>query len=577
METRANYVLIGAFTLAGFVGLLGFALWFARVELDRQFAYYDVRFSSVSGLSRASDVRFAGLPVGQVVDVRLSPDGDGTVLVRLEVGRDTPVRVDSVATIESQGVTGVSYVGISAGERSQPLLTAEQGFPEITAGRSVLQTLSEDAPEIVTEALRVVRQIGDLLSDENAQRIQSILDNLESSSSDLGQALNDFAVVTSVVATASTDIANFTVQLEPAISAVTNTLAVLDTTMETFSALADRAKSSLDEGDAALVSGRLALDAAAVFMTQELPLLMAELTATATTLRTTLDSVGGATNETLAQFGVAGVEATARLRQAETTLAAADEMIARISATMETIEQAATSFDAMIEGDATTLMAETRAMIANADSAVTAISTVVEQQLPGIVADIRAATETAARVVTEVGADLSAATGRIDGLADGAAEALAQVAETFGAANRTLAAINGAVDTADRALAAAERTFAGADRVIAEDIGPITADLRAAMARLDAALARVTDDIPAVTADLRAAAAAASGAFDEFGRMVASSGAPVRAFATEGLPQYTRLARETRDLIANLEQLTRAISRDPARFFLNRQTPEFRR
>ncbi|MDO7723120.1 MAG: MlaD family protein, partial [Loktanella sp.] len=77
METKANFVLIGAFTLAGLIGLMGFFLWFAQVELDRQFAYYDIRFSSVSGLSNASDVRFNGLAVGQVVDVKLAPERDG--------------------------------------------------------------------------------------------------------------------------------------------------------------------------------------------------------------------------------------------------------------------------------------------------------------------------------------------------------------------------------------------------------------------------------------------------------------------------------------------------------------------
>lgn len=140
METRANHILIGLFTLAGIVGSIALLLWFARVELDQQFAYYDVRFSSVSGLSEASDVRFAGLPVGQVVNVRLSPDRDGTVLVRLEVDASTPVRSDSIATIESQGVTGVSFVGISAGRPDTGLLvpTSDTPVPQITAGQSVL-------------------------------------------------------------------------------------------------------------------------------------------------------------------------------------------------------------------------------------------------------------------------------------------------------------------------------------------------------------------------------------------------------------------------------------------------------
>ena len=51
METRANFVLIGAFTILGFLGLLAFLLWFAKLEVDRQFAYYDIYFTGVSGLS----------------------------------------------------------------------------------------------------------------------------------------------------------------------------------------------------------------------------------------------------------------------------------------------------------------------------------------------------------------------------------------------------------------------------------------------------------------------------------------------------------------------------------------------
>ncbi|WP_416883325.1 MlaD family protein [Marivita sp.] len=170
METKANFVLIGAFTLAGLLGILGFFLWFAQVELDRQFDYYDIRFSSVSGLSNASDVRFSGLPVGQVVDVRLSPNRDGTILVRVEVDAATPVRTDSIATIEAQGVTGVSFVGIGPGSPDAALLepTDDKPVPEITAGRSTLQSLSEDAPRLLEETLQLVTDVGDLWAQRTA-------------------------------------------------------------------------------------------------------------------------------------------------------------------------------------------------------------------------------------------------------------------------------------------------------------------------------------------------------------------------------------------------------------------------
>ena len=577
METRANYVLIGAFALAGFCGLLAFLLWFARFELDRQFAYYDVRFTSVSGLSRASEVRFAGLPVGQVVDVRLSPDGDGTVLARLEVAGETPVRADSIATIESMGVTGVSYVGISAGDPQAPLLRDDETIPEIPAGRSVLQSITEDAPEIVAEALAVMQKIGEILNEENQQKVQDILDNLAQSSGELSQALADFAVVSQTIASASVDIASFTGQLEPVIGAVEGTLGNVDTTLEAFTSLSQRLISSLDVGDAALASGRVALDAAEVFMTGELPVIVQDLTATTKLLREQTEVLVADTRQMIAAFTQTGTEATARLTEARATLQATETTIARLVETLDKIDAAATSFDTLITNDGTALMAETRTMIANADSAVGMISKVAQSDLPVIIEDIRSATGTANRVIAEVGQQIGDAAGQVAGLTDGAAQALTQVTETFANANQTLDAINAALDTGQRTLDAAERAFAGADRVINEDIGAMTEDLRGVMERLDGAIATVSADLPQITADLRRAAETANSTFADLGRIVADASAPVGSFATNGLPQYAQLARETRNLISNLENLVRQIQRDPARFFLNRQSPEFRR
>jgi phospholipid/cholesterol/gamma-HCH transport system substrate-binding protein len=289
METRANYVLIGAFALAGFIGLLAFLLVFARIELDRQFDYYEVRFTSVGGLSRASEVRFAGLPVGQVVDVRLAPERDGSVLVRLEVSGNVPVREDSEATIEMMGVTGVSYVGISAGSPDAEVLDPRVGVPEIQAGRSVLQTLTEDAPEILGEALTLVRQVSELFDAANQQKVQNILDNLERSSEEMSQALIDFAGVTQMVGQAGADIAYFTTILEPVVEGAQGTMERIDTALETYTVLGARATEVLEDGDEILGAGQRALVAAETFLTGDLPVLMRELTETSATARSQFD------------------------------------------------------------------------------------------------------------------------------------------------------------------------------------------------------------------------------------------------------------------------------------------------
>lgn len=577
METRANYVLIGAFALAGFIGILGFLLWFAQFELDRQFDYYDVRFSSVSGLSRASEVRFSGLPVGQVVSVDLAPEGDGTVVARLVIAGDTPVRTDSVATIESMGVTGVSFVGITSGTPDAPLLTDEDGIPEIETGRSVIQTLTEDAPRIVEEAVTVMENIGQLLNDDNQQKVQLILDNLADSSGEISRALSEFSGVSRTIGQASDDIADFAGRLNPVVAAVEDTLGNLDTTLDALTSLSGRIETSLDEADAALESGRGALDAAEVFMTGELQAIAQDLTATTLFLREQTGDLVTDARGMIGEFSAVGSAATARLTEAEATLTATENAIGRLVATLDTIDGAVTSFDGLITTEGAALVSETRTMIENADRAIASVNAVAETDLPAIVADIRDATNTVNRVAAEVGTNLSDATGKIDGLADDAATTLAQVTETFANANRTLEAIDQALVTGERSLEAAERAFSGADRVINEDLGAITADLRQVMQRLDGAIAQVADDVPAITADLRDAARTANRAFEEVGQLMADSGEPIRQFTTSGLPQYMQLAQETRALIANFERIARQIERNPAQFFLNRQTPEFRR
>ncbi|MFO7757596.1 MAG: MlaD family protein [Roseovarius sp.] len=578
METRANYVLIGAFALAGFLGILAFLLWFAQFELDRQFDYYDVRFSSVSGLSRASEVRFSGLPVGQVVDVRLSPDQDGTVVVRLEVAGDTPVRTDSVATIESMGVTGVSFVGITSGDPDSPLLMEEEdGIPEIESGRSVLQGLTEDAPRIIEEAVNVMENVGQLLNDENQQKVQNILDNFEQSSGEISSALSEFSGVSRTIAEASDDIASFTGQLDPVVTAVKGTLGNLDTTLDALTSLSGRIERSLDVADDALQSGRGALDAAEVFMTGELQSISQDLTATTLFLREQTENLVTDARSMITEFSAAGSAATLRLNEAEGTLQATEEAIDRLVGTLDSIDTASVSFDELITQDGSALVSETRAMIENADRAVSAVTSVAETDLPAIVSDIRGATETVNRVTGEVGTNLSDATGRIDGLADDASSTMEQVTETFANANQTLAAIDQALVTGERSLTAAERAFSSADRVLNEDIDAITGDLRRVMQRLDDTIAQVADDIPGITADLRSAAETANRAFEDIGQVVTQSGASVREFTASGLPQYTQLARETRDLIDTLDRIAGQIERNPARFFLDRQTPEFRR
>lgn len=579
METRANYILIGTFTLLGFLGLLGFVLWFAGVELDDEYAYYDVNFTSVAGLSNAADVRFAGLPVGRVVSLGLSPDRDGTVRVRLEVEADTPVRTDSEATVEAQGVTGVSYVGISAGTADAPFLAeaSDSAIPTIPAGTSVLQSLSEDAPELLSEALEVVQDLNALMSEENRGKVDTILGNVADASESFSSVLESFSNVTEQISDFSEQIDRFNTTLETLSADLSVVLDTANTTLVSVNDLAQDAQVLLQRGQGTLDAATETIDSTRGYLSNDLPALTIELQGAIADLRLEAIELTDDATETLATLTSAGAVAQQRFEEAGPLIAETSALIDSFEIASDSIYETSENIDLLFEEDGQWLIDEMRAVVADTAEVVEVISGVAQEDLPVVIADVRSATQTARRVIEEAGADVTRTAEGVAGLTDDAELALSTATTTFATANGTLEAVNEALVTGNRTLVAAERAFNGADRVINTEIAAITEDLRGAITSFDAAIAEVSEDIPALSQDLREAAAVAEATFREIQSVVARSGGPVATFAADGLPQYSALASETRRLIRNLDQLTRQLSRDPARLLLDRDTPEFRR
>lgn len=568
METRANYVLIGAFALAGFLGILGFFVAFGKYQFDRQFAYYEARFDSVSGLSRSADVRFAGLPVGQVMEVSLAEDG--RVVVLLEVDRTTPVRADSMAIVDSSGLTGVAFVSILPGSPDAPLINDRDDVPELLVGRSTLQSLTETAPRVLDEALQVVEQVNRLLGEDNQRRVEAILDNVERATSDFSAALDSFAGFTETIASANEAFSEFSENLEPILRQAEVTLESLEFAIDEIALVATEARFTFE-------AGTQTLQTADRFIGDDMTVMVAELKDTATGIRAELEAFSAEAQTMFGEFTRTSVAATDRIEALDPALARLEPLMMRADSTLASLEQMSDNVDALITGDGAALVAEAREMVRTAHDATKAVAEAAENDLPVIMEDIRMAAADIRGVVTMVGADLSQASGRIDEVADAGLHALGQVTRTFANANDTLDAINRALEIGEGTLQAAERAFDGADRVINQEIGQITEDLRDVLARLGRAVDAVSDDIPEISADLRRTADSAARAFDDLAGIIRDSGGPVREFTTTGLPQFTRLARETRGLIANLDRLSRQIEGNPTGFLLNRQTPEFRR
>ncbi len=182
METRARYILVGAFTLLSLVAALGFILWLAKVQIDRTFAQYDILFDNVSGLGQGSPVYYNGIDVGDVLNIAMDLENPTLVRVRIEIYASTPVRMDTMATLASQGVTGVSYVALEGGSpQSERLEVIPPNIVAVIPSKpSVVQGLITDAPDLLAEAIALMRDIRGFTTEENTKAIASILKNVES-------------------------------------------------------------------------------------------------------------------------------------------------------------------------------------------------------------------------------------------------------------------------------------------------------------------------------------------------------------------------------------------------------------
>jgi phospholipid/cholesterol/gamma-HCH transport system substrate-binding protein len=170
METRANYAIIGLFTLGVIGSILGFVYWFAASRSNGEKLAYRVVFQgSVSGLNRGSVVRFNGLRVGEVITIDLVPDDPSRVAAVIEVDSKTPVKGDTRARLEFQGLTGQASIQMTGGTRSAPSLSTPDGStPTIFADRSDFQDLLETAQRLAGRLETTLTRVERIVADNEA-------------------------------------------------------------------------------------------------------------------------------------------------------------------------------------------------------------------------------------------------------------------------------------------------------------------------------------------------------------------------------------------------------------------------
>ena len=191
METRANYIAVGFFTLAAIMTVFVVIYWFGRYGEDDNLVPIDIRIQgSVSGLGPASLVQFNGIDVGRVEALSLDSADPRFVIIHALVNRATPVREDTVATIGIRGLSGGAFIQLEGGSPTATTLL------DVSAPADQVPVIQGD-PAAITDLLnrinriagQIERVIGTLegFVNTNSDTLTRTLDNAETFSKALAE------------------------------------------------------------------------------------------------------------------------------------------------------------------------------------------------------------------------------------------------------------------------------------------------------------------------------------------------------------------------------------------------------
>lgn len=523
METRANYLMIGVFALIGLLGSFLFVLWLAKIDLEKQYAHYDVLFEDVAGLGMAGGVRYNGLPVGQVVRLELDETNPSLVRVRIEVSADTPVKTDTMAKLQGQGVTGVSFVSLSGGSPEAPMLA---NFGEITSERSALQTIFEGAPELMEKAIGLLENLQEVVSDKNTAAVTELMSNLATASGRLDRTLAEFEALSDDVGDAAREITAFTGRLEKLSDTAEETLVEATGALGSIKEAADRTEGTLKNAESAFAtadslmredlkvfiqrgadaaaavesvvgvlepSALSTMAAAKALVEERLPALVAQVQDTAAVLETQVAQVGTDASSLMRRYEGVGTAVQDRVSQSETAITAIENASNEAAQTLAAVRAASETADAILESDIRPLALE-------ATETLTALRGATLAKLTGLIDQSNATLLTiqdSVRTITDKGGPMLE-------------QATARLTEARGTLNR----FNTSLDLSDEMLRSLDQTADGLNELIRGDGTALVADARLAASSARSALetieTAIDGELPALVENITTAASSAN-------------------------------------------------------------------
>lgn len=182
METKVNYAIVGFFVLVFSMALIAVVIWLgAGAEYRKAYEDYLVYMNeSVAGLNPNAPVKLRGVSVGRVKEIAIAPERQESVRLLLEIEKGVPIREDTVATLRSQGLTGIATVELSGGNPNSPILRPKAGekYPVIKSAPSLMSRLDTAITPLLANLNKSIESLNDTLNEKNRADISRILSDL---------------------------------------------------------------------------------------------------------------------------------------------------------------------------------------------------------------------------------------------------------------------------------------------------------------------------------------------------------------------------------------------------------------
>jgi len=178
MNNKVNYTFVGVIVLIGFTLLLAFAYWMLKPSNDEETQKYLIYFDeSVFGLNLDAPVKFRGITVGKVVDLRINKKNSAQVQVTVDILKSTPINESTVAKLTAQGITGLTYINLTQTKHDAPPLTKKEGeeYPVIRSVPSFFESVENTLGDMTAEMTKTLRLTQKLLDNKNQEEIARLL------------------------------------------------------------------------------------------------------------------------------------------------------------------------------------------------------------------------------------------------------------------------------------------------------------------------------------------------------------------------------------------------------------------